>query len=93
MIASAGLVVNDSDKTSRAGTEGVLGSGIGNTASGYWRDVACGIVRATFYLIERAAEGAVQGASGAVCCDAGRAAGRVDVARPSGDRGAHGNEA
>ena len=52
VITAAGLVVNDRDEAGRAGAEGVLGGGIGNTAGGQWRDVGRSIVGAAFYLVE-----------------------------------------
>ena len=93
MIVSAGLVVDDRDEAGRAGAEGVLAGGIGDSTGGQRRDGGCGIVGPAFHLVEGAAEGAVQGTSGAVGGDAGRAAGGVDVAGPSGDQRACGNEA
>ena len=93
VITAAGLVVNDRNEAGRPSAEGVLGGGIGDTTGGQWRDGGRGTVRAASHLVERTAVGAVQGASGAVRGDAGRAARGVEVAGPSGDKGARGNEA
>jgi hypothetical protein len=64
-----------------------LGGGIGDTAGRQRRNGGRGTVGAAYHLVERASVGTVQGASGAVRGDAGRAAGGVEVARPRGDRG------
>ena len=93
VIITAGLIINDRDEAGRAGAEGVLGSGVSNTSSGQRRDVGRGIVGAAFHLIERAAIGAVQCASGAVSGDAWCSARGVDVAGPSDDKGAYRNKA
>ena len=92
MITAAGLVVYDGDEAGRAGAEGVLGGGIGYTAGGQRGDSGRGTVGAAFHLVEWAGVGAVQGSSGAVRGDTGRAAGLVEVAGPSGDKGACGNK-
>jgi hypothetical protein len=47
VVAGAGLVVDNSYKAGRAGTERVLGSGIGNAASGQRENVGRGTVRAS----------------------------------------------
>lgn len=93
MIAAARLVVDDGDEARRVGAEGVLGSGIGHTTGRQRRDAGRGTVGAALHLVERSGEGAVQGTSGAVRGDAGRAARGVDVAGSSGDKGACGSKA
>ena len=93
MITTTGLIVNNCDEASRAGAEGVLASGIGDTSGGQWRDGGRGVVGAAFNLVQGAGKGAVQGSSGAVRGDACRTAGGIDVAWSSGDKGARGNKA
>jgi hypothetical protein len=51
VIIAAGLIVNDRDEAGRAGAEGVLGSGVGDTAGGQRCDVRRGIVGAAFHLV------------------------------------------
>ena len=87
VITVARLVINDRDEAGRAGAEGVLGGGIGDTAGRKRRNGGRGTIGAAYHLVERASVGTVQGASGAVRGDAGRAAGGVEVSRPRGDRG------
>ena len=93
VVTAAGLVVNDRDEAGRARAEGVLGGGIGNTASRPRRDGGRGTVAAASHLVEWAVEGIVQGTSGAMRGDAGGTAGSVDVAGPSGDKGDRNKEA
>ena len=92
VITATGLVVNDRDDAGRLGTEAVLGGGVGDTASRQRCNVGRCIVGATLHLVEDAAVTVVQSASGAVRGDARSAAGGVDVAGPSGDKGGRGNK-
>lgn len=86
MITAAGLVINDSDKAGSAITEGVLCGGIRNTAGRKRGNVSCSAIRAALYLVEWATVAAIQGASGAVGGDTGRATSRVDVTWPCNDK-------
>ena len=93
VITAAGLVVNDSDDAGRAGAEGVLSGSIGDPTGGQRRDGGRGKVGTALHLVEGAGVGVVQSASGAVRGDAGRAAGGVDIAGPSSNKGARSNKA
>jgi len=71
MVTTAGLVIDDGDEASRAGTEGVLGRSIRHTTGSQRCDGGCGVVGTTLHLVEDAGVGTIQGASSAVGGNAG----------------------
>lgn len=86
VITAAGLVINDSDKAGSAIIEGVLCGGIRNTTGRKRGNISYSAIRAALYLVEWATIAAIQGASGAIGSNTGRATSRVDITWPCNNK-------
>ena len=51
MVSFAGLVIDNRDEASRAGTKGILRCSVGNAASGQWGNVSSSAVRSALHLV------------------------------------------